>query len=91
MQAPRNGSVELNTVNGPISVRGLTGTVKAKAVNGPLSVHRLRRRGGRADDQRPDLLFRPGWRRETDGDQRAAYVEDRRATFGMGRAWKQAP
>jgi hypothetical protein len=38
VQAPRNGSVELNTVNGPISVRGLNGTVKAKAVNGPLSV-----------------------------------------------------
>jgi hypothetical protein len=38
VQAPRNGSVELNTVNGPISVRGLSGTVKAKAVNGPLSV-----------------------------------------------------
>ncbi len=38
VQAPRNGSVELTTVNGPISVRGLSGTVKAKAVNGPLSV-----------------------------------------------------
>lgn len=38
VQAPRNGSVELNTVNGPISVRGLSGAVKAKAVNGPLSV-----------------------------------------------------
>jgi hypothetical protein len=38
VQTPRNGSVELNTVNGPISVRGVSGTVKAKAVNGPLSV-----------------------------------------------------
>jgi DUF4097 and DUF4098 domain-containing protein YvlB len=38
VETPRNGSVELNTVNGPISVRGLGGTVKAKAVNGPLSV-----------------------------------------------------
>ncbi len=38
VQAPRNGSVELNTVNGPISVRGVGGTVKVKAVNGPLSV-----------------------------------------------------
>ena len=39
VQTPRNGSVELNTVNGPISIRGVNGTVKAKAVNGPLSVH----------------------------------------------------
>jgi hypothetical protein len=39
VQAQRNGSVELNTVNGPIAVRGLSGTVKAKAVNGPLSVN----------------------------------------------------
>jgi hypothetical protein len=38
VQTPRNGSVELNTVNGPISIRGVNGTVKAKAVNGPLSV-----------------------------------------------------
>jgi hypothetical protein len=38
VQAPRNGSVDLTTVNGPIAVRGLSGTVKAKAVNGPLSV-----------------------------------------------------
>ncbi len=38
VHAPRNGSVELTTVNGPIAVRGLSGTVKVKAVNGPVSV-----------------------------------------------------
>jgi len=38
VHAPRNGSVELTTVNGPIEVRDLTGTVKAKATNGPLSI-----------------------------------------------------
>ncbi len=38
VHAPRNGSVELTTVNGPIDVRDLTGTVKAKATNGPLSI-----------------------------------------------------
>lgn len=38
VQAPRSGSVELTTVNGPIAVRGVGGTVKAKAVNGPVSV-----------------------------------------------------
>jgi DUF4097 and DUF4098 domain-containing protein YvlB len=38
VQAPRNGSVEVNTVNGPISLQGLSGTVKATAVNGPLSL-----------------------------------------------------
>jgi hypothetical protein len=38
VHAPRNGSVELTTVNGPIEVRDVTGTVKAKATNGPLSI-----------------------------------------------------
>jgi hypothetical protein len=38
VHAPRNGSVELTTVNGPIEVRDLTGTVKVKATNGPLSI-----------------------------------------------------
>jgi DUF4097 and DUF4098 domain-containing protein YvlB len=38
VQAPRNGSVDLNTVNGPLSVRGVNGSVKAKAVNGPVSI-----------------------------------------------------
>ena len=38
VQARRNGSVELTTINGPIAVKGLSGTVKAKAVNGPVSV-----------------------------------------------------
>jgi hypothetical protein len=38
VQAPRNGNVDVNTVNGPLSVRGVNGTVKAKAVNGPVSI-----------------------------------------------------
>jgi hypothetical protein len=38
VHAPRNGNVELTTVNGPIEARDLTGTVKAKATNGPLSI-----------------------------------------------------
>lgn len=38
VQAPRNSSVEVNTINGPVSVRGVNGTVKAKAVNGPLNI-----------------------------------------------------
>lgn len=38
VQAPRNASVDVNTVNGPVSVRGVNGVVKAKAVNGPVSI-----------------------------------------------------
>jgi hypothetical protein len=38
VQAPRNGSVDVNTINGPVSVRGVNGTVKAKAVNGPVNI-----------------------------------------------------
>jgi hypothetical protein len=38
VHAPRNGSVDLTTVNGPIDVRDLAGTVKVKATNGPLSI-----------------------------------------------------
>jgi hypothetical protein len=38
VQAPRNGNVDVNTVNGPLSVRGVNGSVKAKAVNGPVSI-----------------------------------------------------
>jgi DUF4097 and DUF4098 domain-containing protein YvlB len=38
VHAPRNGSVELTTVNGPIEVRDISGTVKVKATNGPLSI-----------------------------------------------------
>lgn len=38
VQAPRYGNVDVNTVNGPISVRGVSGTVKVKAVNGPLTI-----------------------------------------------------
>jgi DUF4097 and DUF4098 domain-containing protein YvlB len=38
VHAPRSGSVELTTVNGPIEVRDVAGAVKAKATNGPLSI-----------------------------------------------------
>ncbi len=38
VHAPRNGSVELTTVNGPIDVRDLAGSVTVKATNGPLSI-----------------------------------------------------
>jgi hypothetical protein len=38
VHAPRNGSLELTTVNGPIDVRDIAGTVTAKATNGPLSI-----------------------------------------------------
>src|SRR5215469_8527118 len=38
VQTPRNASVDVNTVNGPVSVRGVNGVVKAKAVNGPVSI-----------------------------------------------------
>jgi len=38
VHAPRNGSVDLTTVNGPIEVRDLAGTVKVRATNGPLSI-----------------------------------------------------
>jgi len=38
VHAPRNGSVDLTTVNGPIEVRDVAGAVKAKATNGPLSI-----------------------------------------------------
>jgi len=38
VHAPRNGSVDLTTVNGPIEVRDMAGAVKASATNGPLSI-----------------------------------------------------
>jgi DUF4097 and DUF4098 domain-containing protein YvlB len=38
VHAPRNGSLELTTVNGPIDVRDVAGAVKVRATNGPLSI-----------------------------------------------------
>jgi hypothetical protein len=38
VHAPKNGSVDLQTKNGPIDVAGLSGTVKVRAVNGPISL-----------------------------------------------------
>jgi hypothetical protein len=38
INAPRDGSVDLETKNGPISVSGMSGTVKVRATNGPVSI-----------------------------------------------------
>ena len=35
INAPKDGSVDLETKNGPISVAGMSGTVKVRATNGP--------------------------------------------------------
>jgi len=39
VHAPRNGNVDVDTKNGPISVSGVQGNVKARAVNGPISLN----------------------------------------------------
>lgn len=38
VHAPRNATLDLNTKNGPISVRDLDGTIAAHALNGPVAV-----------------------------------------------------
>jgi len=38
VRAPRNGSVDLRTTNGPISIRSVNGSVTAHALNGPISL-----------------------------------------------------
>ena len=38
VHAPRDGSLDLQTKNGPISVADMAGTVKVRAVNGPVSL-----------------------------------------------------
>jgi len=38
VHAPQNATLDLNTHNGPIAVRDVTGTIAAHAVNGPISV-----------------------------------------------------
>ncbi len=39
---PRGGSVDVETTNGPISIRDVDGTVEARAKNGPLSLKNVR-------------------------------------------------
>ena len=46
IRAPRNGSVDLQTKNGPIDVAGISGKVKVRAVNGPIA---LKDCGGQVD------------------------------------------
>jgi len=46
VRAPKNGSVDLQTKNGPIEVAGISGSVKVRAVNGPIS---LKDCGGQVD------------------------------------------
>jgi hypothetical protein len=38
VQVPRGSSLEAETTNGPISIRGVDGSVTGRAVNGPISV-----------------------------------------------------
>ena len=38
IHAPRNATVDLETRNGPIDVRDLSGTVKLRAMNGPIAI-----------------------------------------------------
>jgi len=48
VHAPRNGNVDLQTKNGPVSVNGISGNVKVRAINGPVSLTDC---GGRVDAQ----------------------------------------
>jgi hypothetical protein len=38
VHAPRNGNVDLQTKNGPVSVSGIGGNVKVRAINGPVAL-----------------------------------------------------
>jgi hypothetical protein len=38
VHAPKDGSLDLQTTNGPISVRDISGNLKVRATNGPISV-----------------------------------------------------
>jgi len=46
IHAPKDGSIDLQTKNGPIDVAGITGKVKLRAVNGPIA---LKDCGGEVD------------------------------------------
>jgi hypothetical protein len=48
IHAPRNGNVDLQTKNGPVSIEGIGGNVKVRAINGPVSLNDC---GGRIDAQ----------------------------------------
>ena len=48
IHAPKNGSVNVATKNGPIDVAGISGGIKVRAVNGPIS---LKDCGGQIDAQ----------------------------------------
>jgi len=39
IHAPKTATVDLETKNGPISVRYLNGTIKLRAANGPIAIH----------------------------------------------------
>ncbi|MFP5248001.1 MAG: hypothetical protein ACLGH0_15005 [Thermoanaerobaculia bacterium] len=42
IRAPRNANLDLETENGPVSIRDVDGTVVARAANGPLALQNLR-------------------------------------------------
>jgi len=46
VQAPRYGNVDLETRNGPVSIKDVSGNIKVRATNGPLSVQNC---GGTVD------------------------------------------
>jgi hypothetical protein len=39
VHAPKDAALDLETKNGPIDVRGVSGTVKVRAANGPIAIH----------------------------------------------------
>ncbi len=39
VRAPKDGNLDLETKNGPISIAGVNGTIKVRALNGPVSLH----------------------------------------------------
>lgn len=59
IRSPRNGNVDLQTKNGPVSVAGVAGAVKVRAINGPVSLSDC---GGRIDAQSANgpISFRGG-------------------------------
>lgn len=63
--APDQGQLELETANGPLSVRGMTGRVTARATNGPIAIRQV---SGSLDIQARNG---PVDLRETSGEVRA--------------------
>jgi hypothetical protein len=81
---PENARVELETLNGPLSVSGVTGRITARATNGPVAVK------GSSGEIRIEAQNGPVSLSETSGDVRAVANNGPLAVALSGGSWQGA-